>query len=151
MFVFYILIIWFFPNISNNFYNGTGGDQIYAQHKRRTGEDWLGAHGVISCSIYGLKRGIPWHLFAYLYFITTMSSEWFKQNLSWHSKRQLTAEHIRGLVSITLCQLMEQLRLKIGIPWKCLFSLYYYYYVFLMFQTSYIIAQENINYLHNTK
>ena len=74
MFFLSILLILFHPNISNKLYNGTGEDQLSAQHKIRTGECCLGETCVRSWSRYDLKRGIPWHFFVYLYFIQIMSS-----------------------------------------------------------------------------
>ena len=40
----------------------------------------------------------------------------FKKNYNDTGENQLSAEHIRVLVSITLCHIMEQLRLKTGNP-----------------------------------
>ena len=61
IFVLYILLMVCLPNISNKFYHGKKEDQLYAQHKRRTSECFLGEHCVISWSRYVLKWGIPWN------------------------------------------------------------------------------------------
>ena len=84
IFVPYILLILCLLNVSNKFYHVIGGDQLSAQHKRRTGECCLGENCVSSWSSYGLKRGIPWFFFVYLYFIHIISSWCFKQNLSFN-------------------------------------------------------------------
>ena len=62
IFVITILSILCHPNISKKLYNGTGEDQLSAQHKRRTGECFLGEYCIRSWIIYSLKRGIPWHI-----------------------------------------------------------------------------------------
>ena len=66
-------------------------------------------------------------------------------------ENQLSAEHIEGRASISLCQHMDQIRPKTGNPMDNFFHTFYKYYVLLMFQTNSIMAQKNINYLHNTK
>ena len=74
MFVLYILLISCLPNISNKLYHVTGEYQLSAQHKISTGDCCLGEHFVNSWSSYGLKRGITWNFFVYLYFVDIMSS-----------------------------------------------------------------------------
>ena len=74
MFVLYILLILRLTNISNKFYHDKKEYQLSAQHKRRTGDCFLEEHCVSSWTNYGLKRGITWNFFVYLYFINIMSS-----------------------------------------------------------------------------
>ena len=66
-------------------------------------------------------------------------------------ENQLSAEHIGGMVSITICQIILQLKLRMGNPLVIIFYLFYECYVFLMFQTSDIMAQEKINDPQNKK
>ena len=54
-------------------------------------------------------------------------------------------------MSITLCQIMEQLRPKIRNPLETFVLSIIVYYFFLMLLTNFIMLQEDINYLHNTK
>ena len=61
---------------------------------------------------------------------------------------QNTEENWWVLIRRTLCQIMEQLRPTTGNPLEIYFWFLYILYVFLMFQTSIIMAQEHINSLH---
>ena len=73
-FLFFLFLRICLSNISNNFYHGTGEDQLSEKHKIRTGECCLGEHCISSWVSYGLKQGTSCHLFVYLYFINIMYS-----------------------------------------------------------------------------
>ena len=74
-------------------------------------------------------------------------------NKTYHNtgESQLSSEHIGVLMVITLFQFMEQLRRKTVNPLECFVLYILLIYVFLMFQTNYIVTQEKINYLQITK
>ena len=95
---------------------GTGVEQYYTQHKTSTVECCLEEHCVSSWSSYGLKQGIPGHFWfisiLLILFIINISNKTYNDI----GENQLSAEYIVGLVSITLCQHMDQLRPKTGNP-----------------------------------
>ena len=57
-------------------------------------------------------------------------------NKTYHDTRenQFFAKHIGGMGNITLFHITAQLHPKHGIPWQFFSLLFYYYYVFLVFQ-----------------
>ena len=62
-----------------------------------------------------------------------------------------TMEYRWVLLGRKLCQIMDQLRPKTGNPLEFfVFSLFYHYDVFLIFQTNIIMSHDNFNYMHNT-
>ena len=69
----------------------------------------MGEHCVSSWSIYGLKQGIPWHLwFVYILLISRLPNV---SNKTYHEtgKKKMYAEHTGGLVSTTLCHLIDNI------------------------------------------
>ena len=122
----YILIILCLPNISNKLYHGKGGDQLSAKHKKRTGESCVGEHCVSSWSSYGLKQGIPWNFVMFISILLisclpNVSNKTYNET----GENQLSAEYTGGMVSITLCQLMDQIHPKTVNPLEFLFSIFY--------------------------
>ena len=100
---------------------------------RGTGEYCLWERCVSSWISYGLKRGIPGYFFGFSLFLLV-----FMSYCSWKSSTCSGLEsHHHNLFSM-ICFLVY-------------ICLYYYYYVFLMFTKNIIMAQDQINYMNNTK
>ena len=63
----------FIHKISNISYHYIGEDQLYAQHKIRTGEYLMVEHCVISYISYNIKWIIPWMVFHFMISVLLIS------------------------------------------------------------------------------
>ena len=112
MFALTILLILCLPNVSNTFYHGTGGYQLSAQHEKIICECCLGENGVRSWNSYSINGGSP-GIFSYIFILVILCLP-NVSNETYHDtgENKLSAEQIGGMVSITLFQIVYQIRRK---------------------------------------